>query len=397
MMKEATGLANNHTLKDLKLKLVHSTSDFSWQAIFTALHSTLFRSEKLDMTGNGDNNASAIVFSNDSLPNVSMFYRITDKILSESTAILLSDALLHHSTTLRTLTFNEDDGKLFRRNDGWLVISQLMLNPNSELKLSDNSITTEGLENLTNVLITNSRLRILNLGKNHAVPVGGWIAFFHVLRNPNSALEELLLYDITRINGYFLICLADALTSNCKLRKLFLSEALHRGNNEIPSNGWVTFSAVLRNPNSALEELSLHNIYVNDTVRISLVEALSSNQKLKNLFTHWIEHNDWGDDADSDDDIESNQPVALCLTRILCNNQSILSTFHSNHTLEKIFIKDEKYNDYDDDPEYWLPKDVVSLLRINRDNSKNQAARLKIIHTHFSGHEIIMEPFMRCA
>jgi len=49
----ATGLANNHTLKDLKLKLVHSTSDFSWQAIFTALHSTLFRSEKLDMTGNG--------------------------------------------------------------------------------------------------------------------------------------------------------------------------------------------------------------------------------------------------------------------------------------------------------------------------------------------------------
>jgi hypothetical protein len=112
------------------------------------------------------------------------------------------------------------------------------------------------------------------------------------------------------------------------------------------------------------------------------------------LFMDWPKQDVWDDDTDYDDDIESNQPVALCLTRILCNNQSILSTFHSNHILEKIFIKDEKYTDYDEDPEYWLPKDFVSLLRINRENSKYQAALLKIIHTHFSGHEIIMQPFM---
>jgi len=115
----ANGLANNHMLTELKLKLVHSTSDFSWQVIFIALQSSRCRLEKLDMTGNGDNSVQAIVQSEASLPNASMFYNITDKILSERTAILLSDALLHHHTTLRT------------QNDGWLVISHLMLNPMS--------------------------------------------------------------------------------------------------------------------------------------------------------------------------------------------------------------------------------------------------------------------------
>lgn len=128
------------------------------------------------------------------------------------------------------------------------------------------------------MLTTNSRLRKLNLGKNREIGIDGWVAFFAILVNPNSALEELSLYDITHINGYFLICLADALTSNHKLRKLLLSQALHRGNHEIPTNEWETLSAVLGNPNSALEELSFHKIKVNDTVRLSFVEALTSNQ-----------------------------------------------------------------------------------------------------------------------
>jgi hypothetical protein len=41
-----------------------------------------------------------------------------------------------------------------------------------------------------------------------------------------------------------------------------------------------------------------------------------------------------------------------------------------------------------------LPVDVLSLLRINRENSVSQAARIKIINTHFRGSEINMLPFM---
>jgi hypothetical protein len=41
-----------------------------------------------------------------------------------------------------------------------------------------------------------------------------------------------------------------------------------------------------------------------------------------------------------------------------------------------------------------LPVDVLSLLRINRENIASHAARIKIINTHFSGSEINMLPFM---
>jgi hypothetical protein len=36
----------------------------------------------------------------------------------------------------------------------------------------------------------------------------------------------------------------------------------------------------------------------------------------------------------------------------------------------------------------------MNLLRLNKENSPNEAARLKIINTHFSGSEINMQPFM---
>ena len=42
-----------------------------------------------------------------------------------------------------------------------------------------------------------------------------------------------------------------------------------------------------------------------------------------------------------------------------------------------------------------MPEDLKYLLQLNRDNSKSQAARLKIIKTHFSGREINMQPFTK--
>jgi hypothetical protein len=67
----------------------------------------------------------------------------------------------------------------------------------------------------------------------------------------------------------------------------------------------------------------------------------------------------------------------------LCNRSSILSTYHSNHTLEHL---SGKYDGSYDDSE--LPKDLRSHLRINRENSVSEAARLKIIGVHFTGSNI---------
>ena len=73
-------------------------------------------------------------------------------------------------------------------------------------------------------------------------------------------------------------------------------------------------------------------------------------------------------------------------SNILCNNASILSTFHSNHSLEKLCHTDEERS---------LPENFRSLLRINRENSNSQAARIKIIKTHFSGCNINTQIFAR--
>ena len=65
-------------------------------------------------------------------------------------------------------------------------------------------------------------------------------------------------------------------------------------------------------------------------------------------------------------------------------------TSWANHTLKRLSSEDL----YGNGDESHLPADVLSLLRINRENSVSQAARIKIINTHFSGSEINMLPFM---
>ena len=70
------------------------------------------------------------------------------------------------------------------------------------------------------------------------------------------------------------------------------------------------------------------------------------------------------------------------LSRVLCNDESILNTYQSNHTQQIL---------HDDDED--LPTDLVSLLKINREHEERQAARIKIIHHHFY-HGFISYPFV---
>jgi hypothetical protein len=63
-----------------------------------------------------------------------------------------------------------------------------------------------------------------------------------------------------------------------------------------------------------------------------------------------------------------------------------MSTYDSNHTLSELSL------DYDGSRRP-LPIDLASALQINRDYSVSQAARLKIIKTHFNGSNINTTPF----
>jgi hypothetical protein len=274
-------------------------------------------------------------------------------------------------------------------------------------------ITNEQIEDVSTVLAQNCTLRKLILYTSS--PLDGysllmdevdqrWLDFSDVLRNPSSALESLSLgvnIDDNIINSF-----TDALVTNSRLKRLSLY-----GKNSITTEGWVIFSAFLRNPNSNLEELCFNTNHINDTVMNSFADALTINSKLRELN---IEH--LFDDDDNDDDNDPN-PLADniitsigydALTCMMCNKRSILSTFNSNHSLEKIILDIFAYDDDDDDDEEEeeyededeqlmakLPIELKTLLQINKENNKSQAARLKIINTHFSGNDINMEPFMK--
>jgi hypothetical protein len=115
------------------------------------------------------------------------------------------------------------------------------------------------------------------------------------------------------------------------------------------------------------------NDSINDEVMQSFADALASNNKLRelNIFTV-IAHNHITPDG------------YAAMTNILCDTSSILSTYHSNHTLEELCHKSFARP---------LPNDLLSLFKINRESSVSQAARLKIIKSHFSGYDINMQPF----
>jgi hypothetical protein len=110
----------------------------------------------------------------------------------------------------------------------------------------------------------------------------------------------------------------------------------------------------------------------------SFADALVENNSLKRLIVDCYPYNkvtSYGYDA---------------FTNILCDTSSILNTFNSNHTLEIICHESCDYYEFYRS----IGNVVLSLLKINRECSVSEAARLKIINTHFSGSEINMRPFM---
>ena len=280
-------LLNNCTnLKELHFSNMGIIND-GWQDIFTALQSTQCKLETIEMTW--------------------------VEGVNERTALCLSDALLHHSTSLKSLHLNQQV----------LVVIPLLQDPNTILEelslvnddaLTNEEFTNEELEALTDALETNSRLKILRLSAN----------------------------------------------------------------NSISTDRLMDFVAVLRNPTSNLEILVLYGSHINDTVMNSFADALTTNHKLQQL---------------SFGNCDSVNGGYAALTRTLCNKSSILSTYRSNHTLNMFDAREYPLLD----GSMFLPEELTSLLQINKESNKNQAARLKIIKTHFSGNDIKMEPFTKIA
>ena len=114
------------------------------------------------------------------------------------------------------------------------------------------------------------------------------------------------------------------------------------------------------------------------------VEALASNNTLK-VLNFGDEDIDGGSHSGNTNQIS---PVGFApFAQILCDTSDIMNTYNSNHTLEILCGKFRQKT--------LLSEDLITMLRINKENSVNQAARIKIIGTHFSGSNINTQIFSR--
>jgi tetratricopeptide (TPR) repeat protein len=146
----ANGIRNNTTLTELNLDHLLYITKHGWMAIFDALQRSTCRLEKLSVESN---------------------YLSDDNIVARS----LSLAILHHSSSLKTLGLGNNPGIT---GTGWNAIFQNLRGPNSMLEtlslknpIAGYSITDEVLASLTNVLQNNSKLKQLDLDYSTAVTV----------------------------------------------------------------------------------------------------------------------------------------------------------------------------------------------------------------------------------
>jgi hypothetical protein len=174
---------------------------------------------------------------------------------------------------------------------------------------------------------------------------------------PSCSLEKLSMHS-TNVRDNELNLIGAALVENERLKYLDLSD-----NCDITAAGWQKFAKCLKNPFSALEELDLWGCQMDDKKAAVIFSNLAKNSCLKIL--HMKMH---GRTA------VTTYQVWEVLFRALCDTSSIDSiAFSSNHALHTLDICSE---------ENGAPEDVISLLEMNKHDSKAETARRKILKHH---------------
>ena len=104
---------------------------------------------------------------------------------------------------------------------------------------------------------------------------------------------------------------------------------LNLGNNEfVTPTGWQALTGFFESPNFVLENIDLFNIRLSEDTVIALTRALAGNKTLKRLALEECRDEDYIE-------IMTERGWGVVST-ILCNQTSILGTYTSNHTLQRI-------------------------------------------------------------
>lgn len=323
----ATGLATSSTttLRDLDISNNPGITAAGWAATFPGLLSQTCRLEDLSLGVNSINNAAVIALVS---------------ALVESKTIKVLDLSYLPNITI----------------EGWLTLFEFLRTPDctlEEINLRSNEFDQEVAGYLACYLACNKSLQSLDLSSNWRISVEGWSAFSSVLGH--SGLKSLCLSS-NGITDATMQSIATRLSKNKTLQVLSLS------GNTITAAGWRAFSVVIENPCSGLQIIDLAGLHINDETIITFAHSLVNNRTLKELLTdgfHWnVTSVGWA-----------------ALSKTLCDTSSIMSTFDSNHSLQRLCPEDM---------EIILPDGIRALLEINRECTREEAAAEKIIKTHFS-------------
>ena len=244
------------------------------------------------------------------------------------------------------------------------------------IDLFSNSIDNTIAILLANML-TSGMLKGINLGQSNYITTTGWRAIFGALKFPSCKLEELSI-TYNEFNDEDVTYLGESLSDgNCLLKTLDLESNNNDAVSTISSVGWESLALALRNPQSALEKMSLRFNDINNHDINAFAASLRGNNKMKELIL--------GPDLDYNVSRKNWEPIL----DVLCNEASIDATFDSNHTLERLLLDHPHHED-----ELDLPNNLQSLLQINRGHPPKDAACRKIIQAHFSGEDFSMQPFI---
>mmetsp|Transcript_11576 Transcript_11576/g.24691 ORF Transcript_11576/g.24691 Transcript_11576/m.24691 type:complete len:567 (-) Transcript_11576:286-1986(-) len=282
----------------------------------------------------------------------------------------------------------------------------------TQLDLSNNIISDEGIVALSVALAENDWLKELHLSANTAITIIGWRALFTYLQSRYCLLQALSL-DQVALDDTMAISFAKSLSRNHSLKRLDLSE-----NPKVSSVGWRAISAVLQNQQCMLEVLDLKGNSLDETAVMDFATSLANNSSMKEFLingnrkritskglkafspvfdspTSNLERirfdpvpreaiNDAATDlSDSlvnnkklkylivlDKSTSPSDAAYIAFDQVLCDKSSISSTHLSNHTLRYLGCR---------------VGNLGSCLGLNYNNHKELVARKKIMMVHFSG------------
>ena len=201
-------------------------------------------------------------------------------ICFNSTLINMIGPFLEQSCSLRCLTVNDRwgvDERIVSNSLRFLSSSLTRFDTLEAIEFGDCEFSSTNVELLILALRGHLRLSSIDLS-NNTVTGGGLAALASLVSKPNSSLIHLNLRHCS-LDDVGAGILASALGRNSTIQHLNLAQ-----NRSITVTGWRSFSAVLQNPNSVLETVNLGFNSIDDDTLVCFANSLINNSKLKELF-----------------------------------------------------------------------------------------------------------------